>query len=376
MTAPIWSQRRVVVCVGTGGVGKSTVAAALATAAAVAGLRVLVMTIDPARRLAQIFDVPMGVSGATPADAYRIDPAVLRQFGIEMTGALSVWIPEVKQTFDHLIRTQAPTSEIAERILNNTIYQHFSSSLAGSHEYAAVEALNQAVEAKAFDLVVLDTPPSQNVVDFLQAPRRIVNFLDTSQVPRILEGTLFGQGISSRLFSWGEAVVGKTLGKVVGESTLQQVGEFIMSMRELFEGFRQRAEAVEMQLRDASLAYVLVGTPTPVQQQAMWRFAQELAAFGAKVQGVVLNRVRQAPYRPEEEAACLQSMQQLLADVLPEDRARLADILQSQAQWAAQDAQALAEITRRLPEAQTWALPERLPEQKDLAHIQALLPYL
>lgn len=375
MSVPIWSKRRVVVCVGTGGVGKTTVAASLATAAATQGQRVLVMTIDPARRLAQIFDVPKKASGATPQDAYSIDPQKLRSFGIELEGRLSVWLPDVKQTFDHLIRSHAPAPEVAERILNNTIYQHFSSSLAGSHEYAAVEALHQAVDSDAFDLVILDTPPSQNVVDFLQAPRRIVNFLDTSQVPRILQGTLFGNKVSSRLFGWGEAVVAKTLGRVVGETTLQQVGEFIMSMRELFEGFRARAQKVETLLKDPALAYVLVGTPTPVQQEAMWRFAQELGEFGAKVQAVVLNRMRQAPYRPEDEQACVDGIQTLLASLSEEKRAELVQILQAQKVWAAQDTDALSEIQKRLPGASVWALPERFPEKSDLAHIKALLPY-
>jgi anion-transporting ArsA/GET3 family ATPase len=373
--APLWAGRRVVVCAGTGGVGKTTVSAALATAAACSGLRVLVMTIDPARRLAQIFGLPMQAPKDASALYHPIPAARLAAHGLHVTGSLTAFLPDVKATFDDLMQRYAASPEAAARIMGNTIYKNFSTALAGSHEYAAVETLYAAHASADYDLIVLDTPPSQNVVDFLQAPRRILNFLDVSQVPKLLSGSLLTGRLSMRLFDIGEALVTRTLGKVVGADTLAEVGAFILSLRDMYAGFHQRAGDVDALLRAPELVYVLVGTPSPTQQRAMWQFDGELRTFGAKTGGVVLNRMHSAPVAAEHQGQLAAVLEQSLAGVPAAAQASIRAALEAEAAAAAQNNAAMAALAEKLTQATIIALPEMPPDLDELACLAKLAPY-
>jgi anion-transporting ArsA/GET3 family ATPase len=365
----------VVVCAGTGGVGKTTVSAAVATAAACCGLRVLVMTIDPARRLAQIFGLPQDPPKDAKALFHPIANERLAKVGLHVSGSLTAFLPDVKATFDDLMMRYSQTPEAAQRIMDNKIYQNFSTALAGSHEYAAVETLYAAYTSTDYDLIVLDTPPSQNVVDFLQAPQRIVDFLDTSHVPKILSGSLLRGKLSMKLFDIGEALVTRTLGKVVGADTLADVGAFILSLRDMYEGFRDRAARVDALLKADDLIYVLVGTPTPTQQRAMWRFDEELRAFGAKTGGVVLNRMHPRPFESAQAPQLPTVLSPLLQQQSPQERALVMDALAAETALAEQNEQALARLQEKLAGAKFTALAELPPGMGDLQSLAQLVPH-
>lgn len=374
-TLPLWANRRVVVCAGTGGVGKTTVSAAVATAAACSGLRVLVMTIDPARRLAQIFGLPQDPPKDAKALFHPIPKERLAQVGLSMSGSLTAFLPDVKATFDDLMTRYSQTPEAAQRIMDNKIYQNFSTALAGSHEYAAVETLYAAYTSTDYDLIVLDTPPSQNVVDFLQAPQRIVEFLDVSHVPKLLTGSLLRGKLSMKLFDIGESLVTRTLGKVVGTETLADVGAFILSLRDMYEGFRERAARVDALLKADDLTYVLVGTPTPTQQRAMWRFDEELRAFGAKTGGVVLNRMHPRPYDVAQAPQVASQLTQLLGQQSPQERAVVIDALAAETALADQNSQALAALQDKLAGASFVALAEMPAGIADIDCLATLVPH-
>ncbi|MFQ5352427.1 MAG: ArsA family ATPase, partial [Candidatus Binatia bacterium] len=170
-------EHRVVVCVGSGGVGKTTSAAALALFGAYRGRRSMVLTIDPAQRLAQALGL-----GTLAAGGELVDSTLLREAGVEGTGSLSAGMLEQKSAWDEFIVRHAPSAEVAQVILDNEFYKHLSESFAGSTEYMAIEELCRIVECDDYDLVVLDTPPTAHALDFLEAPQRLQRFLDRSVV--------------------------------------------------------------------------------------------------------------------------------------------------------------------------------------------------
>ncbi|HEY4120849.1 MAG TPA: ArsA-related P-loop ATPase, partial [Byssovorax sp.] len=179
MTAPSLSHlldsRRVVLCVGCGGVGKTTTTAALGVAAARRGKRVLCLTIDPARRLSQSLGLV-----EMKTDAQRVDPALFARAGAPVTGSMTVMMLDTKSTFDGLIRALAPTPEKRDHILNNVLYKYISTSLAGTQEYMAMEKLFAVKDDPSYDLVLLDTPPTANALDFLDAPERLIAAFDSA----------------------------------------------------------------------------------------------------------------------------------------------------------------------------------------------------
>ena len=171
------SSRRVILSVGCGGVGKTTTTAALGLAAARRGLRVLCLTIDPARRLAQSLGLEWSSS-----EARVVDAALLARVGVPPSGSMTIMRVDTKATFDGLVRSLAPTKERAERILNNVLYTYISTSLAGTQEYMAMEKLHSLRDDPRFDLILLDTPPTTNALDFLDAPERLVGAIDSPAI--------------------------------------------------------------------------------------------------------------------------------------------------------------------------------------------------
>lgn len=283
----LWGSRRVVVSVGTGGVGKTTVSASIALAAAASGVRTLVMTIDPARRLANALGIMDMRDGIHELDAKR-----LRAAGIEVAAPLSAMMPDVKSTFDRLIERFAPNPDRRRAILSNPIYHHFSTALAGALEYAAVERLYEMHESGRYDLIVLDTPPAQNVVDFLDAPNRIVDFLEQETLQWLLKPYSVAGRFGAKLFDIGGSILFKTLGKLAGAETLRALAEFVMGFQGMYDGFRARSAAVKTLLASEEVSFVLVGSTAPSQRLSMNRFQHDLSAAQLKVRSVVLNRVR------------------------------------------------------------------------------------
>jgi anion-transporting ArsA/GET3 family ATPase len=270
----------VVVCCGAGGVGKTTTAAALALRAAEKGRNVCVMTIDPARRLAQ----SMGLTELdnTPRPIDGVGP-----------GRLSAMMLDMKRTFDEIVVAHAD-EERAQAILTNPFYQALSSSFAGTQEYMAMEKLGQLRAESAehsWDLIVVDTPPSRSALDFLDAPKRLGSFLD-GRLIRILAAPARGAGrFTGRVMSASLGVFTNVLAKVIGAQVLRDVQVFVASFDALFGGFRERAEATYAQLKAPDTRFLVVAIPEQDALREASYFVERLEDEGMPLAGLVLNRV-------------------------------------------------------------------------------------
>jgi anion-transporting ArsA/GET3 family ATPase len=290
MTPVEWLDLEVLVCVGTGGVGKTTVAAALGLEAARRGRRVLVLTIDPARRLADAL-------GTGPLDhRIRAVPAeVLERTGAKSGGALFAMMLDTKRTFDELVAHYAPDAESLRQILENPIYRNLTDALSGSREYSAMERLHQIHEEGAFDMVVLDTPPARHALEFLDAPRRLTGFLD-SQILKLLFRPAAAVGRTSfRLFRRGSETALRLIERVSGLEFLRTISEFVLAFESMLDGFTSRAHEVEALLRSPRCGFVLVAGPNADQVRRAEEFWQHLDEERIRVVGLVLNRVHTWP---------------------------------------------------------------------------------
>ncbi len=282
--------RRIIVCVGSGGVGKTTISASLALGGARRGRRVLVLTIDPAKRLADALGVRS--LGNRPR---AIPRKVLNALGVPAEGRLSAMMLDMKRTFDDLVERFAEDAVVRERILENPIYQHASDALAGSTEYSAMEKVFELCERKDFDLIVVDTPPSQHALDFLEAPARLLEFLDSRLVQLLLHPAFAAGRFGFRLFQRSARQVLKTLERVSGISFLEDISEFLLAFEGMSEGFRERAGQVHALLFGPESAFVLAAGPADESVAHATAFLDRLEESGATVAGIVLNRMRTWP---------------------------------------------------------------------------------
>jgi anion-transporting ArsA/GET3 family ATPase len=270
----------IIVCCGSGGVGKTTTAASLALRAAEQGRRVVVLTIDPAKRLAQsmgltqLDNVPRPVAGIDPAPGGTLDAMML----------------DMKRTFDEVVEAHA-TPEKARQILANPFYQALSSSFAGTQEYMAMEKLGQlhteAVGSHRWDLIVVDTPPSRSALDFLDAPERLSSFLD-GRLIRLLLAPAKGP---ARFLSVSMSVVTNAITKVLGGQMLRDVQTFVAAFDTLFGGFRARADETYRVLKNPQTAFVVVASPDPDALREAAFFVERLAEEDMPLAGLVLNRL-------------------------------------------------------------------------------------
>jgi anion-transporting ArsA/GET3 family ATPase len=274
--------RRVVICAGSGGVGKTTTAAALAMGLAAAGRRVAVVTIDPARRLAD----SLGLE-ELDNEPRLVDPRRFEGHGIVMEGELWAMMLDPKRTFDELITALAPDAVTRDDVLRNRIYQQLSAAVAGSQEFTAVAKLYELHRSGRFDVLVLDTPPSRNALDFLDAPDRITGFLEGNTLKVFLAKP---RGLAGRLLGTGTSVVLSVLRRLTGVDLLEDLGAFFRSLGTLIDGFRERAEAVKALLSDPSTTFLIVSSPErePVEEAIFFR--GKLADHGMPFGGLVVNR--------------------------------------------------------------------------------------
>lgn len=267
------------VVVGAGGVGKTTLAAAVGLASAVHGDRTLVMTFDPSHRLKDA----LGVAGAAREEAVRVDGA---------GGRLDVALLDARSTFDRLIRRYAPDAAAAQRIFDNRFYRDLAGSLAGILEYMAVERLFEASAARAYDRIVLDTPPTRQALDFLEAPDRIVSFLESGAVKLALkpwwEAGGGVRGASLRLAARGLEEVAD---RIIGPRMLRDMVEFFRAFQPLYDGFHERAEEVRRLLRARETRFALVAGPGPDRIPDALFFARKLKEAGHRLGPVVVNGV-------------------------------------------------------------------------------------
>jgi anion-transporting ArsA/GET3 family ATPase len=278
--------RRIAVCVGSGGVGKTTVAAALALARALDGGRALVCTIDPARRLANA----LGLSALGNLES-RVPDHKFAEAGLRPNGELFAMMLDVKRTWDDLVSRNAPDPARRERILHNRLYQQMSSALAGSQEYMAMEKLYELATDRDYDLIVLDTPPTAHALDFLEAPDRVLDFLGNETARTILAPAIGAGKLGLRLAQLGGGYVAKTLARFTGQEVLADLGDFLQSFQGMYEGFKERAGAVRELLSRAEVGFVLVASSSEASIEEALAFHERLHAESMPIAGIVANRV-------------------------------------------------------------------------------------
>jgi anion-transporting ArsA/GET3 family ATPase len=295
--------KRIVICAGSGGVGKTTTSAALAMGLAAEGRRVAVVTIDPARRLADALGLD-----ELDNEPRQVDPARLAGHGIEVRGELWAMMLDAKRTFDELIGRLAPDEAARDEVLSNRIYQQLSSAVAGSQEFTAVAKLYELDRSGRFDVLVLDTPPSRNALDFLDAPDRLTGFFEG----RALRVFLAPTGLAARVMGRGTGVVFSVLRRLTGVDLLEDLGVFFRALGGLIDGFKERAAGVKALLRDDETTFVVVTSPEhePVEEAIF--FAGKLRDAGMPFGGLVVNRVH--PLDGGAEAADLDALAEALGD--------------------------------------------------------------
>jgi anion-transporting ArsA/GET3 family ATPase len=297
---------RIVVCCGAGGVGKTTTAAALGLWAAEHGRKVVVLTIDPARRLAQslglteLDNTPRPVLGVVTGD--------------QPGGSLDAMMLDMKRTFDEVVEQHA-TQDKAAQILANPFYQAVSSSFAGTQEYMAMEKLGQ-LRAEAgrdgrWDLIIVDTPPSRSALDFLDAPKRLGSFLDGRFIRLLSAPAKAGGRAGFKVFSVGVNVVTTTLSKVLGGQLLQDVQTFVAALDTMFGGFRERADQTYALLKDSETAFVVVAAPERDALREASFFAGRLDEEGMPLAGLVVNRIQRVAAPSLTAARALAAAEQL-----------------------------------------------------------------
>jgi anion-transporting ArsA/GET3 family ATPase len=275
---------RIIVCCGSGGVGKTTTAAAVGLRAAERGRHVVVLTVDPARRLAQ----SMGLSSLdnTP----RPVPGVAADQG----GSLHAMMLDMKRTFDEIVEQHADPDRAAQ-ILANPFYQSLSSSFAGTQEYMAMEKLGQLRRAQEWDLIVVDTPPSRSALDFLDAPQRLSRFLDGKLLRLLTAPAKVGGRAYLRVLNAGFGMVTGVLTKILGAQVLRDVQTFVTALDTMFGGFRERADYTYQLLRAPGTSFLVVAAPEPDALREASYFVERLAAERMPLAGLLLNRVQRAP---------------------------------------------------------------------------------
>ncbi|MBI5549407.1 MAG: ArsA family ATPase [Deltaproteobacteria bacterium] len=343
---PLIADKRVLICVGSGGVGKTTIAAALGLQAAAEGRKVVVCTIDPARRLAN----SLGLTELGNVET-RVPPDKLAAAGVVAKGELFAMMLDLKRSWDDFILRHAPP-ERRDAILGSRFYQQLSSALVGSQEYVAMEKLVELAESRDYDLLVLDTPPTANALDFLDAPNRVLDFFGDEKVRWMLAPALKAGRVGLKMFNLTGGYFVKTLSRFTGMEVLQELSEFLLCLAPMYDVFKERAAQVKEMLASPRSAFVLVTSPSTLTVDEAIYFHTLLRQNGMPIASVVANRVHQALGGAGElSPAQLDALAELLAGAggssSASPRERLARALH--------DAQLLAELdqaeVRRLAQA-------------------------
>ena len=313
--ADVLVERRICVCVGAGGVGKTTMSAAIALGLAARGRRVALVTIDPSHRLA----------GALALNELSNEPLTLSRehlapTGLELRGEVCAMVLDPKRTFDELVWQLAPDARTRERVLGNRIYRELSNAVGGSHEFSAVAKLYELDRSNAYDAIVLDTPPSRNTLDFLRAPERLIQFFDA----RTLRVLLAPAGLGARLAGRAGAPALAVIRHLVGVDLLAEIALFLSAISGLLSGFRERASAVEALLRDPASAFIMVSSPEREPVRESIAFAGALREAQIPLGGLVVNRVHSAEAGTADaiETALTEAVGERLAHVVAASEAR------------------------------------------------------
>ncbi len=282
------ASKKLIVCCGSGGVGKTTLSAALALKACQIHSKVVVLTIDPARRLAN----SLGVSRLGDEER-EIDISSLAHSKSDPPGRLFALMLDTKRTFDKIIERYAPNAEARESIFKNPLYQHLSNMIAGSQEYMAMEKVYELYQKNEYDLIILDTPPTQHALDFLEAPQKMVNAVTDSMLKWLLKPSLFLGKTSLKLLGKGAGKIFKTFSHVVGMEFLEDLSVMILSTAGLLEGFKDRAQEVQTLLRNSNTTFLLVSAPRALVLKEALYFYERIQEFGLPFGGFLINQVYQ-----------------------------------------------------------------------------------
>ena len=342
MLSSLMADKHVVVCSGAGGVGKTTTAAALGIAAARRGKRAVVLTIDPAKRLADALGLP-----ALPSEPAPIAREILDRAGVPPEGSLHALMLDSKETFDALVRKLNPDPAAVERILRNRIYQQVSGLLAGMQEYTAEEKLHELYEDPRFDTVIVDTPPTRNALDFLEAPGKMSRFFDE----RVLRWFKPAEGAGRlRLLAARSGKLGSgVLSLAFGEGFAEELGDFFGALGPMTAAFRTHADAVRKLLASPEATFLLVTAPEAAAIDDALFFRRRLAELGMPFAGYVVNRLH--PERPEVSAAEVRDTGAALAGQFAASEAegllaRMAASYEEERARALADREALARLLR------------------------------
>src|SRR5256714_2561103 len=358
------SGKRVYICAGAGGVGKTTTAAALALGLAARGGKVAGVTIDPAPRLA---DAP-GLE-APAAEPQPVDTSALVAEGLKMRGQLWAMRLDAKRTLDDLIGRLAADGGAREEILSNPIYRELSSAVAGTQELTAVAKLYELRHEGDFDAIVLDTPPARNAVDFLEAPTRLLGFLEG----RALKVFLAPGGVAARMFGRSTGLVFAIFARVTGVDMLGDLSRFFRSLAGVTDAFGERTRQVAALLRDPSTAFMLGTSPDPVPAREAALLAARLDAAGMARGGLIVNRV----IREGLDGRSAGEVRALLAPALGERlAARAAANLADFDVLARRDRETIASLSRALSEPVPLLVPNLDQDIGDLAGLARVAGYL
>jgi anion-transporting ArsA/GET3 family ATPase len=342
--APLLRGKRIVICAGPGGVGKTTIAAALAMGMAEQGLRVAVVTIDPARRLAD--SLGLAELGNEPS---LVDSARFSGHGVEIRGELWALMLDAKRTFDELIERLAPDERTRDEVFANRIYQQISGAVAGSQEFTAIAKLYELDQDGRFDLLVLDTPPSRNALDFLDAPARLAHFFGGRAIRLFLRPA----GIGGRIIGRGTGVVFSLLQRVTGVDLLQDLSVFFRTLGGMIDGFVERARRVGALLEDPGTTFLVVTAPRhdPVEEAIFLH--RRLRDSGMPFGGLVINRVHAVP-----EAALVAVPAALAAELGEPLAGRVQTSARELAALAARDRAAIEHLLETLGDPPALVVPE------------------
>jgi anion-transporting ArsA/GET3 family ATPase len=323
------TDKRLVICCGSGGVGKTTTSAALAIQGAILGRKTLVLTIDPARRLADA----LGISSLDHRPR-RLPEAVYRRRGRRAGGTLDAMVLDAKATLDELVHRYAPSSAAREAILANPIYRYGSRALIESPEYLAMEKLNALEAEGSWDLLVIDTPPTRHALDFFSASRRMVDFLERNRFLAMMTPSGRRRLTGERILGLGLNALMKMLSRVTGSELLSAAREFFTAFEGMFEGFRVRAARMETLLRSETSAAVIVTTPEPHSLLEARLLYAKFVEQGIPFSAMIVNRVaidplvgRSGQAADRTDSASLEALPGSLPGLTDEGRARAAALI-------------------------------------------------
>ena len=293
-------RKEIIVCAGSGGVGKTTTAAAIAMRAALEGRKTAVLTIDPARRLAS----SLGLKELSN-EPVKVASRKFSSIGLEPQGELYAMMLDTKTTFDRVVEQYAPTAEQARQIINNRFYRNISSTLSGTQEYMAMEKLYELYADGGFELIVIDTPPTRNALDFLDAPRRLTDFLESRVLRWFLLPYFKAGGGIMRFANMAAGTFLRVVKRVIGSEALEDTADFFRNLEGMYDGFKQRARDVATLLRSDITSFVIVTSPSKDSVSEATFFASRLNESGLPFGALVVNRVHPAhgdgiPIRPRQ----------------------------------------------------------------------------